>query len=84
MGYVQLSINSISLPISNIELKPQQKTKNQKLCISLPISNIELKPFIECTVSMTCISLPISNIELKLPITPVLLLKRYQFTYIQH
>ncbi len=34
---------SISLPISNIELKLDALTPSEKASISLPISNIELK-----------------------------------------
>ena len=33
----------ISLPISNIELKPESARRFCLLCISLPMSNIELK-----------------------------------------
>ena len=56
---------SISLPISNIELKRLGGNYHGFLCISLPISNIELKLVTLPVRRSVRISLPISNIELK-------------------
>ena len=65
MVFTLLVMLRISLPISNIELKHQERYAEYRYCISLPISNIELKRRVGSLVISCGISLPISNIELK-------------------
>ena len=75
---------SISLPISNIELKLVEVTGARIRSTSLPISNIELKLVVAGLKHASSISLPISNIELKPDNRMELVKLVYQFTYIQH